>query len=297
MKIAILSTGKLPRFLGADHPDEASLFAEDDRLIAALAERGVAAERLAWRQTAVDWAAFDLVAIRSTWDYIDDLPGFLEVLACIEAAGCRLVNPLHSVRWNCSKRYLKALSDAGLPVVPSRFLAAAEDPADHLDFLIQAGPNGVVRKPAIGVGGYGVERLADAAALREAGPRDDESLLQPFVEAVTREGEWSFVFGAGRFLYAAQKRPASGDFRVQVMYGAETRAATPEAHDLASAEACYRGLPVPAGLARIDMTRGGDGRLMLMEAELIEPQLYLFDVAEAADLLAEAILELAGRVP
>ena len=295
MTIAILSTSKLPRFLGDDHPEEASLFAEDAALIAALEARGHKAERVAWRQTLVKWSDYALVAIRSTWDYIDDLPAFLEVLAAIEAAGCRLVNPLGSVRWNCSKRYLKELGAAGLPVVPGRFLAAGEDPADHLDFLARLGPGGGVRKPLVGVGGYAVERFADGDAVKRAGPSAEETLLQPFVQAITEEGEWSFVFGAGRFLYAARKIPTAGDFRVQVMYGAETRAAIPQARDLAVAAACYRALPVTAELARIDMARGCDGNLMLMEAELIEPQLYLFDVPEAAGLLADAIIALEDR--
>ncbi len=56
--------------------------------------------------------------------------------------------------------------------------------------------------------------------------------------------------------------------------------------------ACFHVLPVPAQFARIDMARLPDGRLALMEAELIEPQLFFFDVPEAADLVAEAVLSL-----
>ena len=41
MTIAILSSTGLPSFLGADHPDEQALFAEDDELIAAFAAAGV----------------------------------------------------------------------------------------------------------------------------------------------------------------------------------------------------------------------------------------------------------------
>jgi hypothetical protein len=40
------------------------------------------------------------------------------------------------------------------------------------------------------------------------------------------------------------------------------------------------------------MARLPSGRLALMEAELIEPQLFFFDVPEAADLAAEAVLGL-----
>ena len=120
--------------------------------------------------------------------------------------------------------------------------------------------------------------------------------LQPFLASVRDEGEWSFVFGAGRFLYAAFKRPAPEDFRVQVMYGARTTPAAPAPCDLAAAETALAALPVPVHLARIDMARLADGGLALMEAELIEPQLFLHDLPEAAGLLAAAILSSLGQI-
>ncbi len=65
-QVAILSTTKLPRFLGDDHPDEASLFAEDTRLVEAPARQGVAARRVAWRMPTEDWQNFTLALVRST---------------------------------------------------------------------------------------------------------------------------------------------------------------------------------------------------------------------------------------
>jgi len=76
-----------------------------------------------------------------------------------------------------------------------------------------------------------------------------------------------------------------------VMYGARTLEVTPSFEDRQAAEAVYQSLPVRADLARIDMVRLGDA-LVLMEAELIEPQLYLFDVPAAAERLATAIMHI-----
>ncbi|MEM7224878.1 MAG: hypothetical protein AAF495_18000 [Pseudomonadota bacterium] len=289
MKIAILSTSKLPKFLGEAHPNEESLFGEDDILSAAFAARGAHAERVPWRPEGRDWSRFDLVLVRSTWDYIDALPAFLDRLAEIERAGCRLLNPRQTIAWNASKAYLAELEQAGVGIVPTAFLA----PGQALDgALARLGPapGGYVVKPLVGVGGFGVERAADPAAVATR-LTSGSAIAQPFLEAVAREGEWSFVFGAGRFLYAALKTPKSGDFRVQVMYGARTLAKVPAPADLAAAQACYRDLPVAAPFARIDMARMEDGRLALMEAELIEPQLYFADVPEAAGLVAGAALE------
>ena len=160
MTIAILSTSKLPRFLGDDHPDEESLFAEDDILVRAFASRGVAAERVPWRRRDAQWPRYDLVLVRSTWDYIDDLPAFLGVLDEIEAAGCRLVNPAATIRWNCDKRYLVELRAAGIPIVPTAVLEPGKSHDRALDSLGPAAA-GYVSKPLVGVGGFGVRRLAD----------------------------------------------------------------------------------------------------------------------------------------
>jgi len=296
MTIALLSTTKLPAFLGRDHPDERALFAEDDALAAALARRGVTARRVAWCQPDAPWPQYDLVLVRSTWDYIDDLPAFLQGLGRIEAAGCRMVNPLATIRWNADKRYLADLGRSGMVVVPTTFVAPGEAPSAALERLEQSS-TGYVLKPVVGVGAYGTERLADRRQLAERLGRECDPaarLIQPFLTSVATEGEWSFVFGAGRFLYAALKTPKAGDFRVQVMYGASTVPKTPSPADLAAAQRCYRALPVPAEIARIDMVRLPDGRLALMEVELIEPQLFLFDVPEAAKRLADAVCSLIG---
>lgn len=296
MTIALLSTTKLPNFLGRDHPDERALFAEEDVLAAALARRGATARRVAWRRPDAPWTRYDLVLVRSTWDYIDDLLAFLEVLGGIEAAGCRLVNPLATIRWNADKRYLADLARTGMAVVPTTFAAPGDAPSAVLERL-ERSSTGYVLKPVVGVGAYGTERLADRRQLADRLGRECDPatrLIQPFLTSVATEGEWSFVFGAGRFLYAALKTPKAGEFRVQVMYGARTVPKTPSPTDLAAARRCYRALPVPAEIARIDMARLPDGRLALMEAELIEPQLFLFDVPEAADRLADAVLDLSA---
>lgn len=294
MNIALLSTTKLPKFLGDDHPNEDSLFAEDDVLAHALAERGAAVRRVPWRRQGVAWSQYDLVLVRSTWDYIDDLPGFLKVLEEIERAGCRLVNPLETIKWNADKRYLAALGDAGVPVVPTTVVEPGRESRAVIERLARS-ETGYVAKPVVGVGAYGTQRLADAGSVADhlfKRKSPAPCIVQPFLSSVTTEGEWSFVFGAGRFLYAALKTPKAGDFRVQVMYGARTVRKAPEAPDLESAVACFRALPVPAHFARIDMARMPNGRLALMEAELIEPQLYLFDVPDAAGLVADAALTL-----
>ncbi|MCA1712302.1 MAG: hypothetical protein LC789_11955 [Actinobacteria bacterium] len=92
-----------------DDPDEPPL-------IEALARAGVAAAGLPWNGDA-DWSAYDLVVVRSTWDYLDDYDGYLAWADSVP----RLANPAAVLRWNTDKRYLGRLAAAGVPVVPTAY--------------------------------------------------------------------------------------------------------------------------------------------------------------------------------
>ena len=51
---------------------------------AALDALGVRVEAAVWDDPAVDWAAFDLALLRSTWDYTERAGEFLDWLARVE---------------------------------------------------------------------------------------------------------------------------------------------------------------------------------------------------------------------
>ena len=73
--------------------------------------------RSVWDDPAVDWDAFDLTVVRSTWDYVGRRDEFLAWAESVP----RLHNPAEVLRWNTDKRYLAELTEAGLPVVPTWF--------------------------------------------------------------------------------------------------------------------------------------------------------------------------------
>src|SRR3954466_2027321 len=87
-------------------------------LVRALGEHGVEPVAAVWDDRAADWARFDLVVLRSTWDYAERRDEFL---AWIERLP-RVVNPPEVVRWNSDKAYLAELAAAGVAVVPTAFL-------------------------------------------------------------------------------------------------------------------------------------------------------------------------------
>jgi hypothetical protein len=87
--------------------DPAGFVIDDDLAHAPLAKRGVAVENVPWDRPDVDWTAYDLVVLRSTWDYQHHAEKFFETLAAIERGGTPLWNGTDIVRWNMPKTYLR----------------------------------------------------------------------------------------------------------------------------------------------------------------------------------------------
>jgi len=272
--------------------DRADFCIYDHLLFEPLARRGWRVEEIPWDRPRVDWAAFELVVIRSTWDYQKDLEAFLAVLADI-ASRTRLLNPVEVCRWNSHKGYLEDLAGAGVPIVPTRFAAGINEAEIHAAFGALGGARLVV-KPAIGANAddaFVLSRNGESAwgeALSALSDRD--SLLQPFVASVVEDGELSLFFFAGAFSHAIRKQPAPGDFRVQEEHGGLITPCTVDRETLATAEACLHACPGELLYARVDLVRLDDGRLALMEVELIEPSLYFDQDSAAPERFAEALV-------
>ncbi len=277
--------------------------ADAERLVPALAERGVEAELAVWSDPGVDWPAYDLVTISSTWDYHERLEDFLGWLRRAGEA-TRMENPPALVEWNIDKRYLRELAEAGVPVVPTVWVEA-ESAGGAVREAIARGWEELVVKPTVDLGAARLARTDPLgarraiAAIAEDRRADGQIMVQPFLESLTEEGELSLVYFGGEPSHSVRKRPAEGDFRVQEQYGGryEPTEPEPEAREIAAAamervRARLDGEAPP--YARVDLVRDPDGCLCVTELELIEPSLYLHVVGEAettrfADLLSEAI--------
>jgi hypothetical protein len=69
-------------------------------LFAPLGARGISATAAVCDDPDVDWARFDLVVVRSCWDYAERRREFLEWAAGVP----RLANPAPVLAWNTDKR-------------------------------------------------------------------------------------------------------------------------------------------------------------------------------------------------
>ena len=119
-------------------------------------------------------------------------------------------------------------------------------------------------------------------------------IVQPLIEEIATEGEFSLMLFDGEFSHAVVKRPKVGDFRVQPHLGGTTVGCGPPAGGVALAQAALAAAPVKATYARVDMVPDGSGNLMIMELELVEPALFLDHAPDGGTTFARAVLSLAG---
>jgi glutathione synthase/RimK-type ligase-like ATP-grasp enzyme len=91
------------------------------------------------------------------------------------------------------------------------------------------------------------------------------------------------------------KRPKSGDFRVQPHLGGSTEPSDPPRGAVELAQAALAAAPAEATYARVDIVRGRDVELLIMELELIEPALFLDVAPHGEDAFANAVISAAER--
>lgn len=262
-RIAIATCVKLPE---PDH-DEAPL-------LAALKERGVHAETLAWDDPEAEPGRFDAVVIRSTWNYIHDLPAFLR-WAERTARATKLFNPLEIVRWNTHKGYLREVAVPSVPTVYADRGKAAPD-WSWTDVVI---------KPVVGAGSFATKRFQDKRAARAflAG-QDRDMMIQPYLRSVEGHGERALIWIAGEVTHSVRKSPRFTGSDESV-----SEALPVSAEERAFAEKALAPFARRLLYARVDVAPADDGSLLLMELELVEPSLFLKQSPAALERLSGAI--------
>jgi hypothetical protein len=275
-RVALVTCAQFPQ-LGEDEP----------LLLHALRERGVDAQPAVWDDPAIDWAAYDLVVVRSAWDYSLRRDDFVAWARSVP----RLLNPADVIEWNTDKRYLATVPGA----VTTTFVAPGEE---------WEPPGGeFVVKPTVSAGSrdtarYGPGEEASArehvTALQAAGRT---VMVQPYLGAVDAHGETALLFFDGEYSHSIRKgqmlqpgQPPTGE----VIYLEEqisTREPSPDEH--AAADEVLTSLPWPREsllYARVDLIPDADGKPRLVELELTEPSLFLSYSPGAPDRLAERVI-------
>jgi glutathione synthase/RimK-type ligase-like ATP-grasp enzyme len=280
MRIALATCKKLPE------PD-----VDEEPLVRALEEAGANVRLLPWDGAEAE--AGELVVLRSTWNYFEDVERFL---AWVDraAARTRVLNPPAVVRANARKTYLGELEARGVPIVPTAYVG--RDEAVSLEDLVRRRgweATALVVKPVVSAGSFLTRRfepgdLVEAQRfLDEMGRAERDAMIQPWMAAVDTRGERALVWLDGEHSHAVRKAPrfAGGSESVTAVPIA------PEEHAFAArvlAGARDRGLLY----ARVDVIEdaGLEGGLRLMELELIEPSLFFAQHPSTLDRFVQAIV-------
>lgn len=282
-----------PKVAIATAVEAVGLDEDEPLLIEAFAVVGVRAVSAVWDAGDVHWSSFDAVLVRSTWDYPGKREEFLAWAAGF--GGGRLFNDSRVLAWNTDKTYLRALADAGIPVVPTTWIDA-----DATEIVLPRAGNYVV-KPSVSAGSKDTVRYregdhAEAAEhVRLIQKSGRVTMVQPYVASVDTYGETAMLYVDGRFSHAIRKGPllTVGQGFVAGLYAEEEISnRRPSAEEYALADAVVATAQELAGdllYARVDVVQGDDGRPQLLELELTEPSLFLGYDAAAAGRLAAAV--------
>lgn len=253
-------------------------------LLAALAVEGLAVDVRVWDDPAADWASYDLVVVRTTWDYWERRAEFLAWAHAVP----RLLNPASVIEWNTDKAYLGRLAEAGIPVVPTTYLTKADGwtPPDH-DFVVKPTVSAGARDSAA----YPAGDPAAVGHVRSLLAAGKVAMVQPYLAAVDTDGETAVLVFGGEVSHGARKGPV-----LTVGQGIDNTVVSrqlvsprdPSADEVALAEqvlAVVRGWGDELLYARVDLLPGP----VLSELELTEPCLFLQHAPGSAGRFARAV--------
>jgi glutathione synthase/RimK-type ligase-like ATP-grasp enzyme len=275
-KIAVATYDKLP-----------DLTFNDQLLIPIFRENGYTVSPEIWDNSEVDWSSFDIVLIRSTWDYYLKPVKFKNWISQFINSKTRLINSAEMVLKNSHKFYLKELAEKGVNIIPTVF-SSEKIELEKLKMWEK-----IVIKPAVSAGSHETEIFEVNMLTQEVldnKTRTGDWLVQPFLEEIKDAGEISMLFFGGNFSHAIQKVPKSGDFRVQKQFGAQYLKFEPSTTLLSIAKNIVEIAGKESVYARIDgvMTQNG---FLLMEVEMIEPDLFFEHTLDGPNRFVEAVLK------
>jgi len=241
--------------LASDNMMPSSLIQRDDsherdeqikKLYPAFLAQNMLLDIISWKSAASKAKHYDAILPLFVWDYFDDNEAqFIEEMEKVDTT-TNLYNPIDIIKFNISKAFEILSTDR------------------------------LVIKPLIGAGAWRqvLYNKGDTFPSRELLP-PGPTMIQPFLPSVKEEGEYSLLFFGNDYSHAVIKKPKSGDYRIQSLYGGTEQTYSPTKNEIEVAQKIINILPFEPLYARVDLLRGNDGHLKLIELEMIEPYLYL----------------------
>lgn len=274
-----------------------NIYVDDLALKTALKNNGYAVEIIAWDDEGYDFSRARLAIIRSCWDYDQRVDEFLQKMRNISQY-CKLINSLAVITDNSNKYYLRDLESKGIRIVPVAFV---ENIGQVITVLRGLEVKQIVIKPVVSASGrdtYLVNREDEDSVIEVAAPilRTKGVMLQPYISTIKTLGEKSTVVIDGTPVYTMLKKPAEGNFLVHQHHGGtyvETQIGAEEQEFVKQIISTFTERPV---YMRIDYLFDEKEEPMLLELELIEPNLYLSKSELALKGLTEKLAEIINNL-
>ena len=242
-----------------------------DRILAdVLRKKGIHVDIVSWEDPH-PWMSYDLLILRSCWDYHLHYEDFCHWLSELKTMGAPLANGIPLIESNIDKeKQMHLLRHGSIPIIPSTIYSSAEEAC----IAFQNEYQGVaVIKPSVSASGYHTALVRNPDTLICAAQLilDDghKIILQPFIDTVC-DGEISMIFFHGVFSHAVLRYPG-----ITAARHSPVPIDTPDPKWLEAANAVCREFSAENLLyARIDLV-SYCGVMHIMEVELAEPELYL----------------------
>lgn len=252
------------------------LYYDDKHLVAPFAKAGIEIVPVIWDQP-IDYEKFDLLIFRSAWDYHYKTPQFKEWLQTLKSVNVPICNPPSLIEQNYDKHYLKELQEKGFSVIPTLFFEGVKQ-INLAEILKEQGWQKGVIKPVVSMSAYHTysfdeHKCANLQSHLAAYYGETSVMVQKFTPEITTEGEWSIIFFDKQYCMSALKKPKVGDFRVQGELGGTVEYLDPPKAIIAAAKEILSYYKEDILYARMDGIIH-NGHFQLMEAELIDPELY-----------------------
>lgn len=284
LSVAILVSDNILSQNKESREDVFELTEQMGKLTPAFAAQGMKTELVRWRDAAERADDFDAMLPFFVWDYFEgNEDDFLNEMAKVDAT-TKLFNPYRVLKWNLNKSYLEELERQGAPVI--RTLTVERVTERNINAAFETlGTDTLVIKPQVGGGAWrqALYKKGNPFPAKDTLP-PEAAMIQAFLPSVQSEGEYSFLYFGGQFSHAVNKTPKAGDYRIQSMYGGIEAPYAPSSQEREAARQVLDSLDFTPLYARVDLLRGLDGGLKLIELEMLEPYLYLpFAKGEGAE--------------
>jgi glutathione synthase/RimK-type ligase-like ATP-grasp enzyme len=215
---------------------------------------------------------------------------FSKKLEILEKCKIKTVNPIETVRYGLSKKYLVDLQAKGISIPVTKMLPSNISYEEFTQLDLR--PTDII-KPANGECGHFVmhRKHINQFIYDQYAAQCDEILIQEFVPEI-KEGEKSLIFCQGNFLFAVKKIPAPNHFKSNNTYvGAQIEPYTPTEKELIFCLYIIECYERPLSICRLDII-STSSTIFLMELEVVDPGYYTGSKA----ILSESFLKLYASI-